>query len=142
MTQVHANLKRTGRGFRYAGAALMSLTGLAYIIFPPKSAESLWSGSWPAIVWGALMVAAGVVVLAGMRSRILQVEQYGQLMVVVSSGMLVINQVLLMVHPEVTPTRLGGTLVLAAFVGFATARYFELGADTRSARLAEAMTGD
>lgn len=135
-------MQRTGRWFRFAAALIVSTAGAAYALFPPLSTAGLWSADWPAIVWGTLMFAAGVITALGLRTRILNVEQYGMLMTGVSSGMLVINQTLLMFYPPITSTRAGGTLILVAFLAFAFARYFELSADIRSAKLAEMKVGD
>lgn len=142
MPRVTNRMHKVGRSLRFTGAIITGLAGATYVLFPPLSTAGLWEADWPAIVWGALMFAAGIVTALGIRSRILNVEQYGMLMTVVSTGMLIINQTMLMLYPPVTPTRLGGTLLLVAFLAFATARYFELGADIRSAKLAEEKVGD
>lgn len=142
MTRITRRMQRSGRIFRFAAALTVSAAGAAYVLAPPLSTAGLWEADWPAIVWGVLMFAAGIITALGLRSRVLNVEQYGMLMTAVSSGMLVINQTLLMLYPPVTPTRAGGTLVLIAFLAFAFARYFELSADIRSAKLAEEKVGD
>lgn len=142
MTRVTNRMQKAGRGLRFTGSITTSFAGATYVLFPPLSTAGLWEADWPAITWGALMFAAGIVTALGIGSRILNVEQYGMLMTVVSTGMLIINQTLLMLYPPVTPTRLGGTLILVAFLSFATARYFELAADIRSAKLAEEKVRD
>lgn len=142
MTRVTSRMQKAGRGFRIAAALIVSLAGAAYVLAPPRSTAGLWEADWPAITWGVLMVAAGIVTVLGLRSRVLNVEQYGMLMTAVSTGMLVINQTLLIFDPPVTPTRAGGTLILVGFLAFAVARYFELSADIRSAKLAEETVGE
>ena len=142
MTRITQRMKRSGRIFRFAAALTISAAGAAYVLAPPRSAAGLWEADWPAIVWGVLMFAGGIITSMGLRTRILNVEQYGMLMTAVSTGMLVINQTLLMLYPPITPTRAGGTLILLGFLSFATARYFELAADIRSAKLAEEKIGE
>ena len=137
MIRITNRMQKAGRGLRFTGSITTSIAGATYVLFPPLSTAGLWEADWPAITWGALMFTAGIVTALGIRSRILNIEQYGMLITVVSTGMLIINQTLLMLYPPVTPSRLGGTLILVAFLSFATARYFELAADIRSAKLAE-----
>lgn len=80
------------------------------------------------------MVVSGFVIVWGIRSKVLQVEQIGMLAMAVGAGLLSLGQTLVMLSEPVTWTRGGGTLILWALVSFALARYFELSSEIRSSR--------
>lgn len=127
---------------RYIAAALVVSAGIFYLIQPPLTTTSFFEGEWPPMVWGAIMVASGLVISWGILSRVLQIEQYGMLMMGFGSGLLATGQTLVMFGDQVTWTRGGGTLILWAMVAFGAARYFELAAEIRSSRMARARLGE
>lgn len=133
---------RTGRAFRYAGAVAMITTGLFYVLYPPRTTSAFFDTTLFPQAWGLIIFASGFVTLWGMRTRILQVEQYGTLMFAIGGGLLALAQTLVMVSPPPTLTRGGGTFVLYCLVFLVTARYFELSADIRSAKLAQRIMED
>lgn len=141
MTRILKSLSRLGRGARYIASALVVAAGLFYLMQPPRTTSNFFDGEWPPMVWGAVMVAAGFVIAWGLQSRVLQIEQYGMLMMGFGAGLLAAGQTLVMFGEPITWTRGGGTLILWALVAFASARYFELSAEIRSARLARARLG-
>ena len=141
MTRRQRTLYRLGRVCRLLATALVVAAGVYYLLAPPNTTTSFFNADWPPMAWGAIFLAGGVVTAVGIRSRILQVEHLGMLMIVVGSGMLALAQTLVMVEHPVTHTRGGGVLILWALMAFATARYFDLSADIRSAKLAQTMKG-
>lgn len=136
MTKIIKAFSRAGKWARYIASTLVVAAGLFYLFFPPTTTTNYFEGNFPPLIWGAFMVAAGVVIAWGIRSRVLQVEQYGMLMMGVGAGLLSTAQTMVMFDHPVTLTRGGGTLILWALVAFATARYFELSAEIRSSRTA------
>lgn len=141
MTRRQRTLYRLGRACRLLATTLVVAAGVYYLLAPPNTTTAFFNASWPPMAWGAIFLAGGVVTAAGIRSRVLQVEHLGMLMIVVGSGMLALAQTLVMVEHPVTHTRGGGVLILWALTAFATARYFDLSADIRSAKLAQTMKG-
>lgn len=141
MTRKQRTFYRLGRAFRLFATTLVVASGVYYIIAPPNTTTTFFNAGWPPLAWGLIFLAGGIVTAAGIRSRILQVEHLGMLMIVVGSGMLAIAQTLVMVEHPITHTRGGGVLILWALAAFATARYFDLSADIRSAKLAQQMRG-
>lgn len=139
MTRRQKVLYRMGRVLRLGAATLVVAAGFYYVLAPPVTTSTFFDASWPPIAWGALFLVGGGVAATGLRNRVLQVEQLGMLMIAVASGMLAFGQTLVMLDHPVTHTRGGGTLILWAFMLFAGARYFDLSADIRSARLAQHM---
>lgn len=142
MSRITHALSRAGKMARYIAAALVVSAGVFYLIQPPRTTSNFFDGEWPPMVWGAVMVASGLVIAWGISSRILQIEQYGMLMMGFGSGLLATGQTLVMFGDPITWTRGGGTLILWAMVAFAGARYFELSAEIRSSRLARARLGE
>lgn len=136
MTKIVKAFTRAGKTARYVASTLVIAAGILYLIAPPRTTSQFFEGQWPAMAWGAMMLLAGGVIIWGIKSKILQVEQYGMLVLGVGSGMLSIGQTMVMLELPITWTRGGGTLILWALVAFAAARYFELSAEIRSARLA------
>lgn len=129
-------LKVLGKVMRYIGASLVVAAGIYYLLAPPTTTIGFFDSSWPPMAWGVVMILGGGIVAAGLRTRIMQVEQYGMLMIAIGSGMLALAQTFVMFAPPITHTRGGGTLILWAIVSFTAARYFELSAEIRSAKLA------
>lgn len=138
MTRIVKAFTRAGKAARYLASTLVIAAGIFYLLSPPRTTSQFFEGEWPAMAWGAMMLVAGAVIIWGIKSKILQIEQYGMLILGVSSGLLSSAQSLVMFGdwPSVTWTRGGGTLILWALVAFAGARYFELSAEIRSSRLA------
>lgn len=142
MSHIIRAFSKAGKMARYIAAALVVSAGVFYLIQPPRTTSNFFDGEWPPMVWGAVMVASGLVIAWGISSRILQIEQYGMLMLGVGAGLLATGQTLVMLGDPITWTRGGGTLILWAMVAFAGARYFELSAEIRSSRLARAQLGE
>lgn len=141
MTRKQHTLYRLGRACRITATTLVIAAGIYYLLAPPVTTTTFFDADWPPLVWGGIFLAGGLVTAAGLRTRILQIEQLGMLMIVVGTGMLALAQTLVMLEHPVTHTRGGGTLILWALAAFAAARYFDLSADIRSARLAQQMRG-
>lgn len=135
MSRFIVMFSRAGKWMRYLASTLLIAAGLMYLTHPPRTTARYFEGEWPALVWGVLMLVGGGIILWGLQSRILQIEQYGMLMVGTGAGLLSIGQTMVMLDGP-TWTRGGGTAVLWALVAFSAARYFELSAEIRSARLA------
>lgn len=135
MTQRKKQLLARGRHFRALASTFYIAAGAFYILAPPRTTARFLEASWPAILWGAVMVAGGIVAIRGLQSRVLQTEQLGILMLLVATTMLALTQTAVAVDSW-TLTRGGGTFVLWALCSFALARYSELSADIRSARAA------
>lgn len=131
-----------GRRFRLVAAIFYMLAGGFYVGAPPRTTASFFDASWPSIAWGVLMVAGGIVTITGLRTRIIQVEQYGMLMILVATAMLALTRTAVMLDPPPVFTRGGGVFVLWAQVAFAAARYSELSADIRAARAARKIAGE
>lgn len=137
MTKIVKAFNRAGKTARYVASTLVIAAGIMYLFWPPRTTSQFFEGEWPALVWGGMMFIAGVVIIWGIRTKILQIEQYGTLLLGVGAGMLSLGQTLVMLGDDITLTRGGGTLILWALVSFAVARYFELSAEIRSSRLAD-----
>lgn len=136
MTKIVKAFTRAGKYLRYAASTLVIAAGIMYVTHPPRTTSQFFAGEWPAISWGVVMLISGAVIIWGIKSKILQIEQYGMLLLGVGAGMLSLGQTLVMVGHSITLTRGGGTLILWSLVAFAAARYFELSAEIRSARIA------
>lgn len=137
MVKVIKTFTRLGKGARYLGSVIIFAAGIFYLAQPPRTTTDYFDAQWPALVWGVIMIAAGGVIIWGIKSQVLQIEQYGMFMLGIGAGMLATGQSMVMlVDDEITWTRGGGTLVLWSMVSFAIARYFELSAEIRSSRIA------
>lgn len=144
MTQRQQAMLRAGRRLRIVAGIVVLIAGLAYIIFPPNTTIGLFAAAWPPIGWGIVLAISGGVIVWGIRSGLMQVEQLGMMGTGLGAGLLTVSQTLVMVLGDTgfAPTRLGGTAVYLAFTILATARYFELAADIRAARLARELLND
>lgn len=136
MTQIMRAFSRLGKAARYLASTLVIAAGVFYVYYPPQTTSAFFDGTWPPRIWGAIMVVSGFVIVWGIRSKVLQVEQIGMLAMAVGAGLLSLGQTLVMLSEPVTWTRGGGTLILWALVSFALARYFELSSEIRSSRRA------
>lgn len=144
MTQRQQAMLRTGRRLRIVAGVVVFIAGVAYILFPPATTIGLFAAAWPPIGWGIVLAISGGVTVWGIHSKLMQVEQLGMMGMGIGAGLLTISQTLVMVMGGTgfAPTRLGGTAVYLAFTILATARYFELAADIRAAKLARELLND
>lgn len=142
MSRIVRVFSRAGRLSRYLASTLLISSGLFYLLAPPRTTSQFFDGEWPSLVWGVFILVAGAVIIWGVWSRILQIEQYGMLMLGVGVGLVSTGQTLVMFGDPITWTRGGGTAILWGLVAFAVARYFELSAEIRSARLARHRVGE
>lgn len=136
MTKLIRTFSRAGKFARYLASTLVFAAGIFYLLQPPRTTSQFFDAQWPALVWGVMMIISGAVITWGIKTRVLQIEQYGMLILGVGAGMLSVGQTMVMLDTPPTWTRGGGTLILWALVSFAVARYFELSAEIRSSRLA------
>ena len=144
MTRRQQAMLRAGRRLRIVAGIVVLAAGVSYIIFPPNTTIGLFDAAWPPIGWGIVLAISGGVIVWGIRSGLMQVEQLGMMGMGLGAGLLTVSQTLVMIlgGSGFTPTRLGGTAVYLAFTIFAAARYFELAADIRAARLARELLND
>ena len=138
MTQRQQAMVRAGRRLRTVAGVVVLIAGVAYVLWPPNTTIGLFDAAWPPIGWGIILAISGGVIVWGIRSKLMQVEQLGMMGLGIGAGLLTISQTLVMIlgGTGFSPTRLGGTAAYLAFTIFAAARYFELSADIRAARLA------
>lgn len=140
MTQRVRAMFASSRVLRFSAAILAAMAGAFYVAEPPKTTIAFFSAEWPPMAWGGIFVVAGCVIAWGVKTRLLPVEQLGMLILAIAAGLLSLSQTLVMLTGDaITWTRGGGTLAYWLIVLFATARYLELGADIRSAKLAQQL---
>lgn len=132
---------RYGRISRLVASAFLALSGLSYMIFPAAQSSSYFDGSWVSIMWGFLIAGAGVVMFAGIKSQILQLEQLGVAAGVTGVGVYTVTMMLMATVP-LTTARFGLAALSAAFAVFLLARYFELGDDIRSSKLSRTRSSE
>lgn len=123
---------------KWVASVIITWAGLAYMILPPLSTVGLYQVSWPARVWGGMMLIGGVVTLYGMVTRVIDWEKFGLTIVLVGLASLSVNQTMLMVDFPPTWTRMGGTLVYWAGSAWVLDRIIRLSADKQMSSEAEA----
>lgn len=126
-------MDRTSRILRTVGSIVFLAAGAFYVFAPPNTTTSFFDTPAPAVAWGWVFAAGGLVSLLGTLSRIVHVERLGVLFVIVAAAMLTAGQSLVMFgSEEVTWTRGGGTLVYLGFGLWAFERWWKLGRDERA----------
>lgn len=125
-------MDRTSRVLRAVGSIVFTAAGFFYVFAPPNTTTSFFDTPVPAIMWGWVFAAGGVVSLVGTFTRIVHVERLGVLFVIVAAAMLVAGQSMVMFGDPITWTRGGGTLVYAGFGLWAFERWWKLGRDERA----------
>ncbi|QDH86407.1 hypothetical protein AGM16_0022 [Brevibacterium phage AGM16] len=125
-------MDRTSRILRTLGSVVFTADGGFYILAPPTTTTSFFDTPVPAIMWGWVFAAGGIVSLIGTLTRIVHVERLGVLFVIVAAAMLVAGQSMVMFGDPITWARGGGTLVYAGFGLWAFERWRKLGRDERA----------
>lgn len=125
-------MDKTSRALRAIGSTVFTLAGGFYVLAPPSTTTSFFDTPAPAIMWGWVFAAGGLISLAGAITRVVHVERLGVLFVVVAALMLVAGQSLVMFGDTITWTRGGGTLVYLGFGLWAFERWWRLGRDEKA----------
>lgn len=125
-------MDKTSRALRAVGSVVFTLAGGFYVLAPPNTTTSFFDTPTPAIMWGWVFAAGGLISLAGTFTRIIHIERLGVLFVVVAALMLVAGQSLVMFGDTITWTRGGGTAVYLGFGLWAFERWWKLGRDERA----------
>lgn len=125
-------MDKTSRALRAIGSIVFTAAGGFYVLAPPSTTTAFFDTPVPAIMWGYVFAAGGLISLAGTFTRIIHVERLGVLFVVVAALMLVAGQSLVMFGDTITWTRGGGTAVYLGFGLWAFERWWKLGRDERA----------
>lgn len=125
-------MDRTSRALRAIGSIVFTAAGGFYILAPPSTTTSFFDTPVPAIMWGYVFAAGGIISLIGTLSRIVHLERLGVLFVVVAAAMLVAGQSMVMFADPITWTRGGGTLIYMGFGLWAFERWWRLGRDEKA----------
>lgn len=120
---------RLTTAFKYLGSCIFALGGLFYIMAPPKTTSDFFDASWPAILWGCIFFAGGLISGIGTAVRLPHIERFGVFCVAVAAMCLTAGQLLVMLDHPVTWTRGGGTLVYLGLASWAFERYLRLSHD-------------
>ena len=115
--------------FKYLGSCVFTLAGLFYIMAPPRTTSEFFDAQWPAMLWGCIFFAGGVVSGIGAVARVPHVERFGVFCVSVAAVCLTAGQLLVMLEYPITWTRGGGTLVYLGLASWAFERYLRLSND-------------
>lgn len=125
-------MDRTSRALRAIGSIVFTLAGAAYVLAPPSTTTAFFDTPVPAIMWGYVFAAGGVISLIGTGTRVVHIERLGVLFVVVAAAMLAAGQSLVMFSDPITWTRGGGTAVYLGFGLWAFERWWRLGRDEKA----------
>lgn len=118
-----------GKVFRFGGSLFFTLSGLAYVLLPPRSSTTYFDSSLPAKTWGVLFAIGGIISLWGVLTKYTHTEKLGVAFVAVATLALAFNNILLMIDAPVVWTRLGGSLFYLASCMWASERWYRLGKD-------------
>lgn len=121
---------------RLVGAILGAVTGLFYIVFPPNTTTSYLDATWPAIWWGVFFLIGGVVSSISWWNRSLNLDRIGLSFLLTALGGLLFAQTMVMLEFPVTYTRGGGTVVIAMFAAYLTARWQDVRNEEKEAEAA------
>lgn len=99
------------------------------MLAPPRTTAEFFDSEWPAVLWGCIFFAGGVVSGIGTGVRLPHVERFGVFCVSVAAGCLTAGQLLVMLDHPITWTRGGGTLVYFGLASWAFERYLRLSDD-------------
>lgn len=125
-------MDRTSRALRAVGSAVFTFAGAFYVLAPPNTTTSFFDTPAPAVMWGWVFAAGGLISLAGTIVRVVHIERLGVLFVVVAATMLAAGQSMVMLADPITWTRGGGTLVYCGFGLWAFERWWRLGRDEKA----------
>lgn len=126
-------MDRTSRILRTVGSIVFLAAGAFYVFAPPNTTTSFFDTPAPAVMWGWVFAAGGLISLIGTITRVVHLERLGVLFVVVAAAMLVAGQSLVMFGANsITWTRGGGTLVYMGFGLWAFERWWRLGRDEKA----------
>lgn len=117
---------RLSRFLRFVGSVIFTMAGLLYLVFPPNSSNHMFQGDWVSVSYGLVFAIGGVVSCLAVAMKVVQVERFGVLMVVVAGAILSTVQVLLVFAEPVTWTRGGGAAVYVGFTLWALERWWAL----------------
>lgn len=125
---------------RLVGAVLSAVTGVFYIVFPPVTTTSFLDATWPAIWWGVFFLIGGVVSSISYWNRSLNLDRIGLSFLLTALGGLLFAQIMVMLEFPISYTRGGGTVVIAMFAAYLTARWQDLRGEEKEAEAAIAAT--
>lgn len=124
---LNRNRDRTYRLVLGAAFFMFGVTGIAYMVAPPRTTADFLDSSWPSVVWGFVFLTGAVVALLGTWTRKPLTERLGLMLIIIAGVVLTAVQALVMFDPPITWTRGGGTAAYAGFALVAWALHIKLG---------------
>ena len=112
------------------------ISGIAYIIAPPRTTAQDFDSSVPAVMWGGVFLVGGIVAVAGVVKKTPHLERLGLMLIIIAGSVLTLSQAAVMFSDPVTWTRGGGTGVYGSFTLLAIAFWLRLRKQVETVNLA------
>lgn len=112
------------------------LSGMLYIAAPPRTTAQFLDSNGPAMLWGVVFLAGGVIAVAGVVKKLPHVERLGLMFIIIAGVVLTITQAFVMFSTPITWSRGGGTGIYASFTLLAFGSWLRLGKSVETVNLA------